>query len=454
MTDHKRPLFIVGTMQEVGAVEAAGHEAASVQGMDAAGLANLAMDIASSNRAAAIVMLDEAAGIAFSDACMVAGAPVQVVARGAAEGIGSDGYAATLDREEAEAMGRAAERQAEAHRLQLLGMGVHDTFDVLTELAAGAADREPLPTGLPNVDELLGGGLPTGGLTIIGALSSAGKTTLSNQVADNVAASGRPVLFVTCEQSRFEIVAMSISRMVRQIPARNGGYYIATRAAIQSAKSREGWGAPLWEAFNAACTDYSTRISPHMHIMEPDGQPTTAGIRRAAEAIQRQTGTAPFVCVDYLQLLAPENEHMDERRAVGANTLALRQMARDLDTAVLLISALNRASYGEGVTMSAFRESSAIEYSSDLLLALEPQGMSRKLLDVKPDRQRQEAREIVDAFRDKAIKAVELRVLKNRAGAVPRDGATLTFEGACSYFYPDLARADGAKEEARARRIR
>lgn len=453
MTDQKRPLFIVGTDHEAAAVRSAGHEAVSVHGMDAAGLANLALDIVGSNRAAAIVMADDGTAASVADACAAAGAPVKALSHWQVGEIGTAEYAETLDREEADALARADERRAEANRMQLLDMGVHDTFDVLTELAAGTADREPVPTGLSNVDDLLGGGLPTGGLTIIGALSSAGKTTICNQIADNVAAEGGQVLFVSCEQSRFEVVAMSVSRMVRQIPTRNGGHYIAPRAAIQSARARAGWGGPLWTAFNTACTEYSTRISPRMHVMEPNGQPTTADIRRAAEAIRRQTGAAPFVVVDYLQLLAPENEHMDERRAVGANTLALRQMARDLDTCVLLISALNRASYGEGVTMSAFRESSAIEYSSDLLLALEPQGMSRRLLDTKGDRQRQEAREIVAEFRDSAVKDVELRVLKNRAGAVPRDGATLTFEAASSFFYPSATQADTA-ETGRTRRLK
>lgn len=453
--NHNGPVFIVGTSQELGQIERMSGEALTTQGLDAAGIASLVMDLADKGRTA-LVCLNGDAAAEFSDACAQAGAPYRVVDLQGMTIDANDGAVVVLLTEEME---RAQEQEAanlqEARRRVLKKLGVHGTFDVLTELAAGRADREPLPTGIANVDAMLGGGLPTGGVTIMGALSTTGKTTLSVQIGDNVAAAGRPVLFVSCEQSKYEIVAMSVSRLTRLVPARNGGHYVANRAAIQSKKAREGWGEPLRAAFDRACAEYAATISPRMYVMEPDGQPSVAGIRKAAEAVRKQAGDLALVIVDYLQLLAPENEHMDERRAVGANTQELRQLARDMGISVLLISALNRASYGEGVSMSSFRESSAIEYSSDLLLGLEPQGMNRRLLEAKPDKQRQEAREIVEAFRDKVNKPVELRVLKNRAGAVPRDGAALLFEAASSYFRPDESAPRDTGEAARKpRRIR
>lgn len=444
-----RPLFIVGTSQEVGYAYRAGHEAVAIQGMDAGEITNLVLRIARENRTA-IVLLDSGKSYEVEEACYKAGAAVQVVApnrRNALTDIwtgAQDGYSQykeVLDLEAREAIENQAKRLDEAKRRMLERMGVHDSFTTITELTAGQADREKIRTGINSLDSILDGGLPSGGLVTIGALSSAGKTTLCNQIGDNVARAGRHVLFVTCEQSRYELTSMSLSRIMRCTPTRNGGHYTATRAAIQSAVKRESWGEPLRRAYDTACNDYQMNIAPRMHIMETDEQPTARDIRRAAEAVRdTQGGTSPFVIVDYLQLLRAENERKEERLAINDSVSTLRKLARDLDTCVVLISALNRYSISEGVTQSAFRESSGIEYSSDLMLGLQPRNMTSDLQGVGGEKQqRSKANEIIDNFRDQDVKDCEIRILKNRAGIVPKDGVPLKFEGASSYFYPDTS---------------
>ena len=70
---------------------------------------------------------------------------------------------------------------------------------------------DPIPTGIRVLDNALGGGLKRG-LIMLGAVSSVGKTTLLNMIADNWLPSGKPVLFVTIEQSARELTAKSLSR--------------------------------------------------------------------------------------------------------------------------------------------------------------------------------------------------------------------------------------------------
>lgn len=457
-----RPLFIVGTPQEAGAISELGHEAQSTHDMDAQAVANLVLELREQERMA-LVMLNRDAGRAFTDACAEAGVPWhEVLLDGIEPSRDSSAFADLLAREENTALERLSASMDEAHVKELQRMCVYDSLSVLVELAAGEADSEPLSTGFKNIDTLTGGGLPMGGLTILGAFSGGGKTTLVKQVADNVCEAGRPTLFVSCEMNRYELTAMSLSRMIRQqrLLAGNGNtaetYLTASRGAIMRASARERWEPRLAEAFTNACGEYAAKVSPRMYVMEPLGAPTVASIRKAAEAIRRHTGLAPLVIVDYLQLLAPADEHMDERRAVSFNTLALRQIARDMNTAVLLISALNRASYGEGITMAAFRESSAIEYSSDLLLALEPQGMNERVTEARTNDQRKESRKAVDDWRDKEIKPCELRVLKNRTGNVKSTGAALVFEGKSCYFYAGVNEQGqaGAGWQAGAVRVR
>jgi circadian clock protein KaiC len=54
---------------------------------------------------------------------------------------------------------------------------------------------ERLPTGVPHLDDVLGGGLPEYSLTIIGGLAGAGKTTLAQQIVFRNAAAGHPAIY-------------------------------------------------------------------------------------------------------------------------------------------------------------------------------------------------------------------------------------------------------------------
>lgn len=435
MDQNQKPVFIVGTLQEAGRIRAAGHRAESTHGLEAWDKSNLAMDLERQGEYA-IILLGGGAAEEFSDTCTQAGAAFVViepdrVARAMAD---EAGFSSFLDDAEREAMERRATAIEEAHRSRLQSMGVYDVMDVAIELAAGEADRERVPTGLQALDDAIGGGLPTGGLTVLGATSSTGKTTLALQVADEIARRGRPVLFVTVEQGRHELVAKSISRLMRQIPTKNGGYYVAGASDLQSAKAREAWGAPMHAAFSTACGSYSASIAPNMKFMELAEQPTTEQIRQAAEVLREHRGVAPCVIIDYLQLLAPASDRMTERQAVDHNVMDLRHLARDLQTCVFVISSLNRASYSEGVTQEAFKESGAIEYGSDLLLGMQPRGLTERLESVPESKQKREARKAEREFKGMANREVEVRVLKNRGGAVPSDGVALDYSAVCNLF--------------------
>ena len=76
------------------------------------------------------------------------------------------------------------------------------------------ANENTLKTGYKNIDAITN---LFPGLYVIGAISSLGKTTFVQQMADQIAMENHPILFFSLEQSIIELVSKSLSRiMVKQ----------------------------------------------------------------------------------------------------------------------------------------------------------------------------------------------------------------------------------------------
>jgi DNA repair protein RadA/Sms len=73
----------------------------------------------------------------------------------------------------------------------------------IVDVDAAAAGAQP--TGVPELDRVLGGGLVPGSVTLIGGEPGIGKSTLLTQVGASVARTGRPVLYVSAEESVHQV---------------------------------------------------------------------------------------------------------------------------------------------------------------------------------------------------------------------------------------------------------
>ncbi|MCA1594941.1 MAG: AAA family ATPase, partial [Chloroflexi bacterium] len=67
------------------------------------------------------------------------------------------------------------------------------------------AEHPRYPTGVGELDRVLGGGLVPGGLVLIGGDPGIGKSTLLLQVADQLARRHGPVLYATAEESDHQV---------------------------------------------------------------------------------------------------------------------------------------------------------------------------------------------------------------------------------------------------------
>jgi DNA repair protein RadA/Sms len=66
-------------------------------------------------------------------------------------------------------------------------------------------ERRPVPTGVDEVDRVLGGGLVPGSVTVLGGAPGTGKSTLLLQVAGAVAGAGRATLYSSSEEARVQV---------------------------------------------------------------------------------------------------------------------------------------------------------------------------------------------------------------------------------------------------------
>lgn len=310
-------------------------------------------------------------------------------------------------------------RERERERQDYLKNSAAGHIDAFLQGIASSIDTRHISTGFPKLDAALDGGTYGGlydGLYIIGAISSLGKTTLVLQIADNIARDGQDVLIFSLEMARAELMAKSISRhtliycLEHEIPPRNA----KTNRGITSAKRYEYYTEQENEVIAAAIKAYE-EYAHHVFITEGVGDIGVNEIRATIEKHKRITGNTPVVVVDYLQIIAPYNDRATDKQNTDKAVLELKRISRDYKTPVIGVSSLNRASYNEPVSMAAFKETGAIEYSADVLIGLQLAGVGGNGFDV-------------NAAKAREPRQIELVVLKNRNGPT---GGTVAFE-----YYP------------------
>ena len=318
----------------------------------------------------------------------------------------------------------------EALKKTLKAAKLQQPLDVANAIFNCQDADEPIPTGIKQLDIVTNGGLRPG-LTVLGATSSAGKTTLVCQIGDTMAGKGYPVLFVTIEQSAREIVGKSLSRIMGSKGYRGVGVWEMT-----TRNQREQWPDSKTSALFDAYAEYAEGIAPNLMIMSASEQPTVEDIKAAVSTTAHQLGRVPVVIIDYLQLLAPANPKQTDKQAADYNVSELRRLARDEKTPVIVISSLNRASYSGQIEMESFKESGGIEYGADLLIGLQPYHMEEKIAGIKggKDKVEKAAKDMTREFRRKTVRECELVILKNRNGVIPSKPLPLTFYAAESLF--------------------
>lgn len=273
-------------------------------------------------------------------------------------------------------------------------------------------------TGFKQLDDKLGGGFNAGTLSVLGANPSVGKTTLALQMACNMAKAGESVLFFSLEMSEVEIVAKIISRETRE-----------------NEKEREKW---LTTNEILTCNKYTERDVfkqditlkqilgewlQNIYIITFKEQASVKDLQGKIKSFIEQKKIEPFVIVDYIHILRPENLR-DEKQNIGQIITKLKKTAVNYNIHLMGIIPFNRASVE--ADLSAGRETSNIEYTADYFIGLD-------FICTKGKREDKEKREAAQEEKRKPTREVNIKLLKNRNGEV--DTIPASYDAKYNFFY-------------------
>ncbi len=317
--------------------------------------------------------------------------------------------------QEAITAGGEKNREAEAERQERTGPRMVDHFLE----AIQTRKYEPMPTGITDIDRAIGGGFIRQQLVLLGAAPGAGKTALAQWIFEGMAKRGTACIFLNLEMAQEQVLARSIARIVAQ----QGGA-IKTTDILQGYK----WDEQQRKQITAAAASYKAEIAPRM-IYNPKGVTANldsilAYMEQEAQRAAAAGEQAPVCVLDYLQLVSG-SEREDSAAVIKRSVAGLKAYAIRHNTLVYVIIAHNRESNKTGaVTMEAGRDTSALEYSADLQMALTyTLCMKRQGQKPKPP----------DDLTEDEKKKVTLKITKGRFGGAGKcvdlrfNGETMTY---------------------------
>ena len=207
-----------------------------------------------------------------------------------------------------------------------------------------------VPTGFHPLDCILGWGMLRSGLYVLAARPGMGKTTLALQIADSIAKTTGPVLFVSLEMAVEQIQGKRIARLT---------------------------GIPSDEILlgDENSLDYDRIVSASNVLKD---LPVYISRRPAATVaqIRHMAKSIPGVqcaVVDYLGKVTPADKRASRYEAVTDISGQLKTLAVELGVPVLALAQLNRENTGRSdkrPQLSDLRDSGAIEQDADGVIML------------------------------------------------------------------------------------
>lgn len=243
-------------------------------------------------------------------------------------------------------------QDAVSHRASMLSTPVEDAhafFDYVNDVSSGKI-KPFLSTGLPNLDDILGGGLISEGLITLAGRPGQGKTVAGLVIAENVAATGKRVLYESLEMSKEQLWARRVSRRA------NVPYKKIMAGTFDQDTDRD------WKAIVSAMGELSRR-----NLIINSTNAKMSDIERHV----RQAGKLDLIVIDHLGLIIPDKVTDSLYLPTTMASHALKRLAKSTGTPILMLCQLNRANtqrQDKRGTLADLRNSGAIEEDSDAVI--------------------------------------------------------------------------------------
>ncbi|MFD5589451.1 replicative DNA helicase [Streptomyces sp. NPDC127063] len=240
--------------------------------------------------------------------------------------------------------------EADAH-FGRLGDDLIDHLKSLEEPVQAAA-----VTGLVDLDMVVK--MRPGNVIVVAGRPAMGKSALTLGVALANAHSGRPTLVHSMEMGKAEVLnrvmaaraRVGLHRLMDGGPALEDDDWSRMMRALPDLSA-----LPLW-------TDYASRVTP-------------SRVRHRIKALTRETGQAPLVIIDYLQLMDTDqrNGRQTPYERVSEISRELKIIAEETGAVMICCAQLNRGSEhreGKRPQVSDLRDSGQLEQDASAIILL------------------------------------------------------------------------------------
>ena len=252
-------------------------------------------------------------------------------------------------------------------------------------------------TGFDNIDQFQ---IFSPALYVIGATPACGKTTFCWQLLEQLAHLGEFCIFCSYEMSRLELFSKTLARelflrnrqtSLTSADIRNGSHSPDLEdLIIEFANSKDLKGVHLFELRDESIDDLLRLLKPYCSNKEK----------------------SPVVCLDYLQIVPPSVDSSSTDKArIDDIVHKLKTFQCETNTTFIVVSSFNRANYAQQVSFESFKESGNIEYTADVVWALQLNVVNNlKAANIS------DSRKLLDDAKKHQPRQVQLKCLKNRQG--------------------------------------
>ncbi len=255
--------------------------------------------------------------------------------------------------DQAEQLIFAIHTEREHRDLRHLSQAMEALMDHLEHIQASEGEILGVPTGLRDLDAILGG-LQKSDLILLAARPGVGKTSLALNIALNAAV-----------RFRRHVAFFSLEMSAEQLALR----LLSTMANIDSQKLRRGelneqeWQQLLEAAAVLAETEFYVDDTPAISVME---------LRSKARRLHAEI-RLDLIIVDYLQLMQSDLRTDNRVQEISYISRSLKALAREVNVPVLALSQLSRGveqRHNKRPILSDLRESGSLEQDADVVLFL------------------------------------------------------------------------------------